>query len=368
MNAQTTEKRLVQAGRKTRDALRVIRDLVRRERKENPYDLVFSQLDEAVEHATDGLIEISKVFEEILDATQQPYAFEGDINNLHTLQESLTTMKAEREELLGNLQDAQIQLQKYADDVQKLYTIEREKRAELAVAYERLAQADRLKSDFLSTINHELSSPLVPIDLLLQIIEKDALTEEQKKSLAEAKKLLVQYKRQLDGVIKYANLINQSHIIVPKPIDLKTLLNDTLAPLALLAKGRNITINVEPVPPELTLKADPDLVSGALYQLVHNAVKFNRPGGHVEIDVQDQRGGVLFRIKDDGPGIPDAIMERLGQDFNQIVEALRRGVEGLGLGLALANYVANAHNGRLTAVHGAESGTLVEFWLPAQSD
>jgi signal transduction histidine kinase len=284
--------------------------------------------------------------------------------NLHALQRSLASMKLERDELVESLQDAQEQLQKYADDLQKLYAKEREKRAELSVAYERLQEADRLKSDFLATINHELSSPLVPIDLSMQLIEKGVLDDEQLKNLDEAKKMMGQYKRQLDGLISYASLVSQSHMVRPGPLDFKHLLDDTLMPLQMLAQGRNISINLEPVPDELQLVADSDLVSSALYQLVHNAIKFNRPGGYVELVIVEVDEGVTFRVTDDGPGIADEVIARLGQDFIQIVDAVRRGVEGLGLGLAFSNYVASAHNGKLSAQRGPEKGTIVQLWIP----
>ena len=361
---ESPEKRLIQAGRKTRDALRAIRDIVRGQRKADLYNPVFADLDGAVEDATDGLIEISNVFEQILQSNYTHAASETDVVNLHALQRSLASMKMERDELVENLQDAQEQLQKYADDLQKLYAKEREKRAELSVAYDRLQDADRLKSDFLATINHELSSPLVPIDLSMQLIEKGELDNEQLKNLNEAKKMMGQYKRQLDGLITYANLVSQSHVVRPQPLDFAHLLTDTLMPLQMLAQGRNISINLQPAPEDLYLVADADLISSAMYQLVHNAIKFNRPGGYVELLIFESDDGVTFQVTDDGLGIQDEVINRLGQDFNQIVDAVRRGVEGLGLGLAFSNYVASAHNGKLSAKRGPKQGTIIQLWIP----
>jgi signal transduction histidine kinase len=363
----TPEKRLIQAGRRTRDALRVLRDIVRRERKKDLYNQTFAELDGAIEDATDGLIEISAIFEHMLqDDYRRNIATSGDVADLQALQDSLALMKEEREELIHDLQSAQKQLQKYADDLQTLYAQERTKRAELAVAYERLQQADRLKSDFLSTITHELSSPLVPVDLSLQLVGRGDLSGEQQDDLAEAQKLLAQYKRQVDGIIKYATLVSQSHPIVPKVIRIQTLLEETLDPLIRLAEGRRIQITVVPFDETMEVTADQDLLSSALYQIVHNAIKFNHTGGFVEIEVKQQMGNVVFMVTDDGSGIPDEITQHLGQDFNQMIDSLRRGVEGLGLGLALANYVASVHSGQLTARRGINNvGTVVQLWIPS---
>jgi signal transduction histidine kinase len=368
VNVETPEKRLIQAGRKTRDALRSIRDMVRSKRKANLYDTVFADLESAVEEATDGLIEISNVFEEVIHKDPRTSASQetrsSDVMNLHDLQASLVNMRAERATLIENLQDAKEQLQRYADDLQTLYAQEREKRAELATAYERLQEADRLKSDFLSNINHELTSPLVPIDLFMQYLGKYPLDEDQRQNLEDAQKNLSQYKRLVDGLVKYAALVSQSHVMQPQSIDINAMLEDTLEPLYMLARGRDITLEVYPFEFQMSLIADPNLVSSAIYQISHNAIRYNKPGGHVKITVQMVDGGILFEIEDDGPGIPDKVMERLGQDFNQLVDALRRGVEGLGLGLALATYVASTHDGTLTAHSRDGRGTIIRLWLP----
>jgi signal transduction histidine kinase len=341
---------------------------VRQQRKKDVYNPVFSNLDEAIEDATDGLIEISALVEVMLrgDYLHQPTTT-GDVEDLQALQESLTDMKNERDELFSDLRAAQQQLQKYADDLSTLYAQERAKRAELAVAYERLKESDRLKSDFLGTITHELGSPLVPVDFSLQIVEKGSLSGEQQHSLGEAKKLLGQYRRQLDGIIKYATLVSQSQAMQPERFMVGDFLFETLDPLILLAQGRRIEVNVHELEDALEVKADREMVGNALYQLVHNAIKFNHVGGTVDVEVFRSANQVVFQISDSGSGIPDEVMERMGQDFNQMVDGIRRGVEGLGLGLALANYVASAHQGKLVAKHGRDgSGTIMQFWIPVE--
>ncbi len=364
MTNDSPQKQLIQAGRKTRDALRILRDIVRQERKRDIYNRTFAELDTAVEEATDGLIEISNIFEIVL---HHPGTGDVDVANLHELQQSLSDMKAEREELITDLQSAKEQLQKYANDLQKLYTKEREKRAELAQAYDRLQQADRLKSDFLSTVNHELTSPLVPVDLSIQLIGRGDLNEEQRANLQEAQKSLGQYKLQLDGLVKYAALVSQSHMMSPQTFNVQQLLEDATEPVRRLGAGRNIQLTLEVSDDALTLVADQELIAGVIYQLAYNGVKFNQPGGHVTLRAKPRDEGIVFQFEDDGPGIPQQILDRFGEDFNQIVDAVKRGVEGLGLGLALSKYVAETHHGSLAAQSTPDQGALVELWIPQQT-
>jgi signal transduction histidine kinase len=205
----------------------------------------------------------------------------------------------------------------------------------------------------------------VPIHLHLQFIEKGDLSPAQEESLGKIKQKLGEYKSQLDGIIKYAMLVSQSRVINPKAFKVKALIEESIEPLQILATNRRINIVTEPIDPNLTLVADGELVNSAIYQLVHNAVKFNRPGGAVQVRITPEDGAMLFQITDDGEGIPEAVMKRFGEDFNQTVEAMKRGVEGLGLGLALSNYVAAVHGGKLTAQRGpGDKGTLVQLRLP----
>lgn len=366
VSSQSPKQQFIQAGRKIRDALKDMRDLVRRRRKADPYNEIFSALDEHVENATDALIVMANTLEQILrpGAEELHPTSNTDLMNLHELQQSLAEAKAERDELVENLQSTQEQLERYAADLQVLYSKERQKRYELAEAYRQLQAADQLKANFLSTINHELTSPLVPLDLSLQILEKGSLDDDQRTTVHGIKDKLVEYKRQLDGVIKYADLVNQTHVVSRDWMDLYTLVDTTLQPLYRLAEARRINIRVDEGMQGMEVYADADLLGSLTYQLVHNAIKFNRVGGQVQVDAKSTQDGITIRFMDDGPGIPERVLEHFGEDFNQTVEALKRGTEGLGLGLALSNYVAGVHGGKLTAENGTQKGALITLWLP----
>ncbi|MBZ0304781.1 MAG: HAMP domain-containing histidine kinase [Anaerolineae bacterium] len=340
--------------------------MVRRRRKADPYNEIFSALDEHVENATDALIVMANTLEQILrpGAEELHPTSNTDMMNLHELQRSLAEAKAERDELVENLQSTQEQLERYAADLQVLYSKERQKRHELAEAYRQLQAADQLKANFLGTINHELTSPLVPLDLSLQILEKGSLDSEQRVTVRGIKEKLIEYKRQLDGVIKYADLVNQTHVVTRDWLDLYHLIDGTLQPLYRLAEARRVAVIVDDAMQGMEVYADADLLSSLAYQLVHNAIKFNQVGGRVQVDAKAVEGGVLLRFMDDGPGIPQRILDHFGEDFNQTVDALKRGTEGLGMGLALSNYVAGVHNGKLTAENGTEKGALITLWLP----
>jgi signal transduction histidine kinase len=105
----------------------------------------------------------------------------------------------------------------------------------------------------------------------------------------------------------------------------------------------------------------------AAYHLIHNAIKFNRPGGKVNIRYWEEDAKLMFEVEDTGYGIPAEKLELLWNLFSQMADPLRRGIEGLGLGLALVKYVVNAHEGEVDVVSQEDVGSTFRFWIPLQA-
>jgi signal transduction histidine kinase len=103
---------------------------------------------------------------------------------------------------------------------------------------------------------------------------------------------------------------------------------------------------------DATLACDPHQVGRALDNLVLNAIQNSPPGGEVRLEVAPHRDGVAFRVRDAGPGVPEALRERLFEPF------VTGRAEGSGLGLAIVREIARAHGGsaRLVAEPGAGAG------------
>ncbi len=96
-----------------------------------------------------------------------------------------------------------------------------------------------------------------------------------------------------------------------------------------------------------------------------NAIKFNKPHGEVITKVYSQDKYVVIEVKDTGIGMAADKQAAIGQPFEQLADPLKRGMEGLGLGLALVRYVAIAHGGKLTFHSEPDLGSTFMLWLPA---
>ena len=93
------------------------------------------------------------------------------------------------------------------------------------------------------------------------------------------------------------------------------------------------------------IHADPELVGEAVFQMAHNAVKFNQSGGWVRIQASFKDQYIVYEVSDNGIGLTAKRLETLGEPFSHTTKALQRGQEGLGVGWAFVVYVAEVHNG-----------------------
>jgi len=113
--------------------------------------------------------------------------------------------------------------------------------------------------------------------------------------------------------------------------------------------------------PKLTV--DREQLSEAIHHLVHNAIKFNRPGGHARLSCQTDGEYLTLVVEDNGPGIDPEKLETIWDAFAQTSDDVQRGVDGLGLGLALVSCIVKAHRGTLLARSTPGKGSLFGFRL-----
>ncbi|MFN2165421.1 MAG: sensor histidine kinase, partial [Anaerolineae bacterium] len=121
------------------------------------------------------------------------------------------------------------------------------------------------------------------------------------------------------------------------------------------------TILPEALPP---VRADRDRLADAVHHLVHNAIKFTPEAGEIWLRGQATDTTLLFEVKDTGIGISADKLPTLWEEFAQVADPLQRGVEGLGLGLALVKYIVNAHDGKVWAESEEGAGSKFGFEIP----
>lgn len=229
-----------------------------------------------------------------------------------------------------------------------------------------LKQESQFKSALIGKITHELRSPFVSVGFTAQLIERYAERQMLPEVLNEAHQLerqLAEGRQMIDNVIAYASLASKLAAQHTEPSDLAHLIRETITPLQRFAESHEVTLGVvisEPLP---MVTVDREQMSEAIHHLVHNAIKFNRPGGYAQLRCQSNDTQISLVVEDNGPGIPAEKLETIWDAFTQTSDDLQRGVDGLGLGLALVSYIVKAHRGSLIAQSTPNQGSLFGFRL-----
>lgn len=259
------------------------------------------------------------------------------------------------------------QLEVFALEWRDLYEREREERRALEVAQRRLSELDRLKAGFLSAVTHELLTPFGSIGIALQVLQRhgENLPADVQTVVDDLSSEIEQLRRLVNGVVKFAELVNKRREPQPSYVSLVDIVPGAAEPALAMAQARQIDFQI--VVPEQMSKvyADPELLGEAVFQMAHNAVKFNHPRGKARIRVIESGGWMSIEVSDTGVGLTPERLELLGQPFEQDADTLRRGREGLGVGWAFVRYVAEVHGGRTQVQSpGPDLGSVFRLELP----
>jgi signal transduction histidine kinase len=248
-----------------------------------------------------------------------------------------------------------------------LVDVTERKRAEQA-----LKDADRRKDEFLATLAHELRNPLAPLRNGVQLIK---LAE--RRDPAVARQALSMMERQLAHMVRLIDdLLDVSRISRGK-LELQRESMDLSAALQAAVETNRSHVDSSGRRVELTTPARPLTVQGdhvrlvqVFTNLIHNAVKYSKPGGVVSVDATAAPDGgmAVVSVKDEGVGIPADMLERVFEMFAQVDRGLERSLGGLGIGLTLVKNIVELHGGRVLArSDGVGFGSEFVVDLPIES-
>ena len=241
---------------------------------------------------------------------------------------------------------------------------------ELERANEQLQELDKLKSAFIGVITHELRSPFAALDFSMQLIQRyglDNLLPEQREQLQQLSEGLKRAQTMINNLITFASFLSKQGQLRMAPVDLGQLAQETVKALEPIAGKRDVKMVLEISETLPQIYGDRERLAEAIYHLVHNAIKFNREGGSVTLACRAAPEDVIMEVSDTGVGIPPEKLPELWKEFTQLADPLRRGVEGLGLGLPLVRYVVRAHGGQVWARSQPGQGSVFGFRIPLGS-
>ena len=232
----------------------------------------------------------------------------------------------------------------------------------LQLAKEEADRANHAKSEFLSRMSHELRTPLNSILGFSELLEMDELSADQQESLGFITRAGRHLLDLINEVLDIARVEADRLALSPEPVAISAVIREVLDLVRPLAQERNVSLELPASePPEPVVLADLQRLKQVLLNLVSNAIKYNRQGGHVWVEWTERPEGWLrVGVRDTGPGIAPEKLGKLFSPFERL-GAEQTDVEGTGLGLSLSKRLVEAMNGTI----GVES-TLGEgsyFWF-----
>ena len=165
----------------------------------------------------------------------------------------------------------------------------------------------------------------------------------------------------VEDILRLSQLDEGTLELKPQPVDVKRMAEDTVAALAAKAERRDVRLSVSGHAPEVT--TDATLLSEVLYNLLDNAIKYNRPGGQAEILLDDVNGHVRIRVKDTGIGIPKEHQQKVFERFYRVDKSRSKATGGTGLGLSIVKHAAQILSADLRLDSTPDQGTTVTVTL-----
>lgn len=228
-------------------------------------------------------------------------------------------------------------------------------------------ELERMKSNFLSVISHELKTPLHSIKGFVDIIlmgKTGAINEVQRDFLNTVKDQTAQLQRLINDLLEFSRLESGQIKLQPEVMAISSLADEVIEKLRPLAEQGGLTL-VNELPANFpSIEADPVRMEQVFSNLIDNAIKFTPAGGTITVAGEATADGVRLYFKDTGIGIPPEERERIFDRFYQIEGGPTRPYRGTGLGLTICKHIVERHHGHIWVEGGPEQGAIFVVELP----
>jgi signal transduction histidine kinase len=250
---------------------------------------------------------------------------------------------------------------------------------QIAEREERLTELDQLKSEFVSSVSHELKTPLTTIKLLAHLLQRSGLTDGEK--LDYSRTIAVECDRQIDFV---GNLLDLSRIesgaykLRQSRVEVGELIKSSIDVERQRAESLGLLLTSDLAPNLPALRGDFEALRRVIRGLVDNAIKYTPEGGRITVSGHQAGDALAISVEDTGRGIPEADLPRVFEKFYRVGSETDDGngfaaspgtaAPGVGLGLYLAQHIVEQLNGRIVVQSKEGRGTTFTVLLPRWSD
>ena len=219
----------------------------------------------------------------------------------------------------------------------------------------------QINIDFFNNMAHDLRTPQTTIGLATRILQKKKSELRNDRYLQIVERENQRMQQQVERVLHLASLDNGQYQLDKKRVELGGLLREVIGDLEIQIQDKGARVDLEMKATTVVVTADRFHLSNAFRNLLDNALKY---AGNADITIQETPDHICIQIIDDGPGIPEADLERVMAPFQRLEESRNRDTGGMGLGLSIAQAIMTAHGGDLKISNTDQRGLQVSLCLP----
>jgi signal transduction histidine kinase len=236
--------------------------------------------------------------------------------------------------------------------------------------FERLAQANQMKSEFVSIVSHQLRTPLSGIKWTINLMTYQSAEKLSKEQLEKLEMIRENNQRMINLVNDLLNVsrIEQGKLgLRPEKVSLGKITQDLIKEYDLLAKASNIQLSLQIEPNLPLVLTDPQRIKLVLGNLINNALRYTQKEGWVKINLMKKGNLIRCEVQDNGVGIPKEDQKKIFQKFFRSQNIMKYQTEGTGLGLFIAKAFIKASQGKMGFWSKEGKGSTFWFEIPIKS-
>ena len=224
-------------------------------------------------------------------------------------------------------------------------------------------QLEQQRREFTANVSHELKTPLHAISGYAELLKSGMVAPQDVGGFSDRIYLEIQRMiRLVEDILKLSRLDEGGGNYTMEPVDLSVTAAAALAELESMAQQRDVSLVFQGDP--VTVSGVPHLLTAIVTNLTTNAIKYNRPGGKVEISVSNTPEGPVLTVADTGIGIPEAHRGRIFERFYRVDKSHSKAVGGTGLGLSIVKHAAQIHGAAIELESQENEGTTIRIRFP----
>jgi signal transduction histidine kinase len=233
---------------------------------------------------------------------------------------------------------------------------------------ERLAELNRLKTYFVSSVSHDLKTPLASIKMFAEMLKDSPTlaTDKREKYLSIIEGESERLARLITNVLDFAKLERGVKEYHTERCDLGAITSHVLEMMNYEFEASLFSIERSLAKDALTITADKDAIGDSIMNLLTNAMKYSGGNKNIRISTGKEGNFAFVQVEDNGVGIPDDKLDSIFEAFFRVGDQRTDSVGGAGLGLSIAKHTVDAHHGRITVKSTVGKGSVFTIYLPLE--